>query len=137
MDDILKAFDTESISEAGAWLHLTLPGTDGVPAYLDEEKTKPMRIKLKGPDCDIWMAFQRKAIASMGAKDKRTAKEIAQEDSRLFGRMTLEVENIPGLDVLTVDSATALYLKYKDIRMQALQFVLDRERNFISRPASD
>lgn len=136
MNDILKAFDTESQSESGAWLHLSLPGTDGEPAYADKERKKPLRIKLKGPDSDTWTAFQRKALAQGDKKDKRTAKEIALDDSRLFAKLTLEAENIPGFEKCDIDTMTDLYFKYKDIRIQALQFVLTRE-NFIGKPAND
>lgn len=129
--NILALFDTESKSEDGAWLHLTVPGTDEL-AYADVARKKPLRIKLKGPDSDIWTAFQRKAFAKANDKDKRTNQEIAREDARLFARMTVAVENVPGYDKPDAD-LVEMYLKYKDIRVQALTFVMKRE-NFIGTP---
>lgn len=134
MTDILSLFDTEAQSEDGAWLHLTIPGSDE-PAFLDPEKTKPLRIKLKGPDSDTWTQFQRKAFSKVGEKDKRTPKEIAIEDAKLFARMTLAVENIPGFHGATGEKLFDLYVKYKDIRVQCLTFVMQRE-NFLQKPES-
>jgi hypothetical protein len=136
--NILQMFDTESASESGSWLHLTKPGTDGELAYADKGTTKPLRIKLKGPDSSTWTAFQRKAIKASGKKDIRTAKEIAREDSSLFARMTLETENIPGLklDEEEANGIFEMYLNYKDIRMQALRWVMNQE-NFTLPGESD
>lgn len=134
MSDILSLFDTETQSEEGAWLHLTIPGSDEL-AYLDAEKTKPLRIKLKGPDSDTWTQFQRKAFAKVNEKDKRTPKEIAIEDAKLFARMALAVENVPGFDGATSDKLFDLFFKYKDIRVQCLTFVMQRE-NFLRKPES-
>ena len=110
---------------------MTVPGTDEL-AYADVARKKPLRIKLKGPDSDIWTAFQRKAFAKANDKDKRTNQEIAREDARLFARMTVAVENVPGYDKPDAD-LVEMYLKYKDIRVQALTFVMKRE-NFIGTP---
>lgn len=129
--NILKAFDTVGASEAGSWLHLTIPGTDEL-AYADDKKTKPLRIKLKGPDSEAWTAFHRKAMKTRDKKDTRTAREVALEDAKLFANMTIEWENIPddtgkGNRELTTETAVKLYLDYKDIRMQALKFVMSQE----------
>jgi hypothetical protein len=135
-NDILSVFDTEASSEAGSWLHLSIPGTDGEPAYADKEREKPLRIKLKGPDSDTWTSYQRKAMKSQGKKDTRTAKEIAREDAQLMARMTLDIENIPGYAGSEFNSLVDLYLKYKDIRMQALMYVINRE-NFTQKLPND
>lgn len=137
--NILKQFDTESVSESGEWLHLTIPGTDE-HAYADEEQQKPLRIKLKGPDSNTWTSFQRKALRSDNKKDNRTPKEVSKEDAQLFARMTLEVENISDdeIDYSEADKEqlVQMYLKYKDIRIQALTFVINRE-NFIKGSESE
>lgn len=134
--NILKQFDTVSASEEGAWLHLVIPGTDE-KAYLDEERTKPLRIKLKGPDSDAWTSFQRKAIKSNNQKDDKTVNEIALEDAKLFAKMTIEWENIPDdkgkTQEFSKEAAINLYVDYKDIRMQALRFVMSQE-NFTRKP---
>ena len=134
--NILTMFDTESASESGSWLHLTKPGTDGDLAYADKVTDKPLRIKLKGPDSGTWTAFQRKAMRASGKKDDRTAKEIAREDAKLFARMTLETENIPGYEKADEAALVEMYLKYKDIRMQALKWVMQKE-NFTQLAESD
>ena len=126
-DNILSIFDTESSSEEGSWMHLALPGTEGELAYADKEREKPMRIKLKGPDSDTWTSYQRKALKAQGKKDNRTAKEIAREDAQLMARMTLAIENIPGYSDSEFNSLVDLYLKYKDIRIQALMYAINRE----------
>lgn len=137
--NILKQFDTVSASEEGAWLHLVTPGADE-KSYLDEERTKPLRIKLKGPDSDAWTSFQRKAIKSNNQKDDKTAHEIALEDAKLFAKMTIDWENIPDDNgeplEFSKDAAIKLYLTYKDIRMQALRFVIAQE-NFTRKPSHD
>ena len=125
--NILQMFDTESASESGSWLHLTKPGTDGDLAYADKGSAKPLRIKLKGPDSGTWTAFQRKAMKGSGKKDDRTAKDIALEDARLFSHMTLETENIPGYSAADHADLVDMYFKYKDIRMQALKWVMKQD----------
>jgi len=134
--NILEMFDTESASESGSWLHLTKPGTDGDLAYADKGTTKPLRIKLKGPDSGTWTSFQRKAIKASGKKDSRTSKEIAREDANLFARMTLETENIPGYEGADEAALIDMFIKYKDIRMQALRWVMNQE-NFTQMAESD
>lgn len=128
MNNILKAFDTVSSSESGAWLHLVMPGTEE-KAYADGDKQKkPMRIQLKGPDSDAWTAFQRKAMKSQGKE--KSHDETVLDDAKLFAKMTLGFENIPnddnGVLAFTYESALKLYINYKSIRMQALHFVMDQ-----------
>ena len=131
----LAVFDTESQSERGAWLHLVTPGTDEL-AYADDARKKPLRIKLKGPESDTWATFQRKVMQQQdGKKDKRSVDEIKREDARLMARMTLAVENIPGVDMADKETITSMYENYRDIRVQALTFVLHRE-NFIGTGAN-
>ena len=133
--NILSVFDTEAQSEQGAWLHLTLPGTDDL-AFADKQRKSPLRIKLKGPESDTWTGFQRRVMQSDDKKDKRTPEEIKLSDSRLMARMTLDVENIPGVTMDDKESVVQMYANYRDIRMQTLTFVLRRE-NFIGSPVND
>jgi len=130
MTNILKMFDTVSSSEEGSWLHLRVPGTDE-KAYADGDKQKkPLRIKLKGPDSDAWTAFARKA-AKQESKNK-TTHEMALDDAQLMAKMTLGFDNIPDFE-FSKDAAIKLYLDYKDIRIQAINHVANRE-NFIKKP---
>ena len=137
MTNILKMFDTVSSSEQGAWLHLTAPGSDE-HVYIDDKQKKPMRILLKGPDSDIWTAFQRKAMKSQ-AKEK-SHDDTVLEDAKLFAKMTLGFDNIPDSEgkslEFTYENALRLYRDYKDIRMQALRFVMSQS-NFTLKPSED
>jgi hypothetical protein len=132
--NVLKQFDTVSASEEGAWLHLCSPGTDE-KVYADDKQKKPLRIKMKGPDSDVWTAFQRKAIKSQGSKkDDRSPEDVALEDSKLFAKLTTAWENMPAeVGERTIENAIKLYINYKDIRMQALRFVMNQE-NFTQKP---
>lgn len=128
MTNILQMFDTVSSSEEGSWLHLNVPGTEE-KAYTDGDKQKkPLRIKLKGPDSNAWTAFQRKAMKSQGKE--KSHEDTILEDSKLFAKMTLAFENIPSESgqalELTQENAIKLYMNYKDIRLQALRFVMDQ-----------
>ena len=127
--NVLAMFDTEASSESGSWLHLTKPGTDGDLAYADKEKQQPLRIKLKGPDSSTWTSFQRKAMKASGKKDDRTEKDIRREDSNLFVKMTIETENIkiPEHEVTNEFALFDMYMNYKDIRMQALKWVMKQD----------
>ena len=139
MTNILNMFDTEKSSEDGAWLHLTVPGTDE-KAYADGDKQKkPMRIKLKGPDSNHWTSFQRKALKT--DNKSKSHDDTVTEDSKLFAKMSLEFDNIPNNDgsgklEFSFENAMKLYMNYKDIRMQALRFVMSQE-NFIKKPLED
>ena len=133
--NILSAFDTEAMCEDGEWMHLVVPGT-GERAYADPDKKKPLRIKLKGPESDTWTTFFRKARQVAGEKDTRTNDEVKLSDSRLMARMTLAVENIPGVDKSDKESIVSMYRNYQDIRSQALDFISKRE-NFIVKPVAD
>lgn len=128
--NILKQFDTVSASEEGAWLHLCSPSTDE-KVYLDDKQKKPFRIKLKGCDSDVWVAFQRKAMK--GKKDDRSKEDIDLGDSKLFAKLTIEWNAPPELGECNFENALKLYLSYKDIRMQALRFVMAQE-NFTQKP---
>lgn len=136
MNNILKQFDTVSASEEGAWLHLCAPGTDE-KVYTDKARKNPLRIKLKGPDCDAWTSFQRKAMKGGGKKDDRSPEDVALEDSKLFAKMTIAWENMPAeVGECNYEAAIKLYLNYKDIRMQALRFVMSQE-NFTQKLPED
>lgn len=128
MSNILKMFDTVTLSEDGSWLHLNIPASEE-KAYLDDKQKRPMRIKLQGPDCNTWVNFQRKSVRE-GDK-KKSYEDTVLEDSQLFAKMTLGWENIPdatGKDLpFSFEAAVRLYRDYKDIRMQALKFVVSQE----------
>ena len=134
--NFLDMFDTEAASESGSWLHLERPDQRGVMCYLDKEKNAPCRIKLKGPDSDEWGAFTRKAQKARGKKETRTNKEVALEESKLWSRMTIEIENIPGYEKPDRNALFEMYLKHKDMRQQSLYWVLNQE-NFIQTAEDD
>ena len=134
MTNILQQFDTVAFSEEGAWLYLCAPGTDE-KVYTDNAKKKPLRIKLKGPDSDPWVSFQKKVLR----RDKKAAQNVDDEfeDSKLLAKMTITWENLPvEAGECTYENALKLYINYKDIRRQVLHFVVNQE-NFTQRLPTD
>ncbi|WP_420013921.1 hypothetical protein [Tateyamaria sp.] len=57
---MFKFTDTIQMSEDGAWVHLKDRGRF---AYLDDDKSKPIRIKVRGPDSPTLQAALRKVNA--------------------------------------------------------------------------
>lgn len=144
MTNILKMFDTVSSSEEGSWLHLCVPGSDE-KAYADGDKQKkPLRIKLKGPDSDVFAVIARKGkfesdkrqakFQKTGMVEKpKTVAESALEDAELAAKMTMGFENIPEGKPDDVNSMIAMYLEYKNLREQAIDFAVSRA-NFTKAP---
>jgi len=134
--NFLDMFDTESASESGSWLHLERPDKRGVLCYLDKEMAVPCRIKLKGPDSEEWGSFSRQSQKDKEKKIKRTNREDAVYEAKLWARMTIEIENIPGYDKPDRNTLFEMYLKHKDMRNQALYWVVNQE-NFIQQEGSN
>jgi hypothetical protein len=144
---ILDCLDTEAKSNEGAWLHLRRPDSSRALLYLDDECTKPVRIKLKGPDSDTWTRYVRKEARKEALRrqngekpPEKTGAEIATEDARIFSRMTMEWENMPvGENDEPVpfdeDTAFEVYRKHKHLRAQILDHILDRDA-FFTEPES-
>ena len=128
--NFLNMFDTESASESGSWLHLERPDKRGSLCYLDKEMTLPCRIKLKGPDSEEWGSFSRQSQKDKEKKLKRTGREDAVYEAKLWSRMTIEIENIPGYEKPDRNTLFEMYLKHKDMRTQSLFWVVNQE-NFI------
>lgn len=120
MTDFLDIFDTESLSETGAWLHFEKPDGSGL-AY---HKDKPVRVKLKGPDAPEWQLFLREAQKS---KDDESPEEERKREARLFASMTISNE-VPGFE--KGDKNYDMYYKYRDFRRQATTFLLKRRDFF-------
>ena len=144
MTNVLQMFDTVKLSEDGAWLHLNVPCSNQ-KAYADKEKKKPLRIKMKGPDCNKWSEFklksQRAKPGKNGKVEEKSISEIALDDAKLLASLALEFQNIPdasGKSELpcTYENAIKLYLDYKDIRVQALSMLFDQE-NFMLQQEKD
>lgn len=139
----LDVFNKEAQANRGAWLHLINPET-GEPAYLDEEETKPVRIKLLGMNSSVFerekVELIRKARKNKNKKDKDITIEDLQknkeEAAELYTKMTVEIENIPSFDgngdlEPTFENLKKLYLEYMDIRTQAGDFI-GKDANFIN-----
>lgn len=127
-DNILNFFDTESVSENGAWLHFVHPHTKK-PVYLDKEKKKPFRMKFKGPQSDEWVSFIRKNRDSKAKPDYQDEKI---KDAKVFTKMLLEWENVPveggePTSKMDKDYAFELFFKHKDLRDQALYHIIAHE----------
>lgn len=128
-NNILKMFDTVAASEEGAWLHLNVPASEE-KAYLDGSKRKkPLRLKLQGPDSNVWVSFIRKASRA-GAKSE-SIEDTDLHDAKLLAKMTLGWENIPDNEgkelAFSYEAAVKLYRDYKDLRVQALKHIGNQE----------
>lgn len=144
MTNILQMFDTVKLSEDGAWLHLNIPCSNK-KAYADKENKKPLRIKMKGPDCNKWSEYKIKAQRAKPDKNgkyaEKTVSEIAMDNCKILAALTLGFENIPSNDgksdlEFTYENALKLYLDYKDIQVQALAMLFEQE-NFMLKPRED
>lgn len=142
MTNILQMFDTVKLSEDGAWLHLNVPCSNE-KAYADKDKKKPLRIKIKGPDCNKWSEYKIKAQRAKPNKNgkvaEKTVAEIALDDSKVVAALTLGFENIPDSSgkadlVCSYENALKLYLDYKDIRIQMLNMLFEQENFMLKQP---
>lgn len=131
--------DTKKICEDGAWVHI-LDG--GRPAYRDgkdgEDKSRPIRIKMLGPDSPTLQARARKRLAARikkrgksldVTKMSRSEIEAALEDAtdaiaENMADATLTWENMPGADgkdlECSPENAEWLYTTYPAIARQLL-----------------
>ncbi|AUR90857.1 hypothetical protein NVP1151O_16 [Vibrio phage 1.151.O._10N.222.46.B1] len=140
----LDNLDTESAQEQGAWLHLVNPAT-GELAYLDEEQTKPCRIKFKGWHSEAGKEsalkgrnkMMKEAVKQGKGKNKQTKeltiadlKENAITDAETLEALAIDWENICGSDGKPIDfSKKAFYnaaIRALDLRKQALEFIQDQ-----------
>lgn len=130
--------DTRKMSDDGAWVHLK----DGHrPAYdLDDngepDASKPVRIRVLGPDSEILQTRARKRVAARikargGSVDLSRMSEAEIEaflefnsgaDAQNWADATIEWEHIPGADgkplPLTAENAEWLYSAYPAITRQ-------------------
>jgi len=131
MSSVLDIFDTESASARGSWLHLKHPVT-GALMFIDAEQKKPLKIKLKGPDSNEWILFMRQGRKD-SASDVVDLDAEKDRDAKAYASLTLDMQNIPGVDKNNPDSVTAMYRSHKDIREQAFVHIVNRE-NFTGAP---
>ena len=135
----LNVFDTVSASNQGAELHLLHPVTK-LPTYADKEETKPLIISLLGTDSDLYTKeIQKKAKQYRRNTAKNKVDDIdfeksVRESCEMYAKLTTGFKNIPGDNKkeleFSFDNAFALYMKYKDIRVQVGDFIAD-QANFI------
>jgi len=147
----MDCFDSVSASEAGAWLHLTNLRTDA-PAYVTgkdgkPDETKPMRIKMIGPDASASKAKARKRVAALlkrrGGKmniAKMTEAQIgALLDEGQDGIIQNAVDATIGWENLSLDgkpvefsenAAFAIYQKYPAILEEVTEFLKERSNFF-------
>lgn len=135
---MFKFTDTRSISDQGAWVHLK----DGHRLAYDldkdgnPDKSKPVRIKVYGPDSTILQGKARKRVAarikaSGGSVDLSRMSQIEIEaflednsgaDAENWADATMTWENIPGEDgkplEFSPENAERLYAKYPAIVRQ-------------------
>ena len=135
MNNVLNIFDTVSAANKGAEMYLLHPVTK-LRTYADAEETKPLIINLLGVDSE---AFEKHALKMQRKKSRENAQQIktgkvpvetpesieqAKRDScDLYAKMTTGWKNIPdasgkGELEFNYQNAFALYMTYKDIRVQ-------------------
>lgn len=137
----LDNLNTESKQESGAWLHLVNPAT-GELAYIDEEETKPCRIKLKGWQSDagkqLALSGRNKALREAVKQGKKAQditlddlRENAETDSKALAELAIGWENIldkDGNDVkFTKENVKNAMLNALDLRRQCLEFINDQK----------
>lgn len=134
----LNVFDTVTQSNAGADLHLLIPGSK-MPAYADKEETKPLIITLLGSDSDAYTKELQKKAKEYRRNNKKSGNDVdiekaTREACELYAKLTIGFKNIPSGEKkdleCTFDNAFQLYMKYKDIRIQVGDFISD-QANFI------
>lgn len=149
----MKLTDTRALSEAGAWVHLTDIET-GAPLYWTdadgrEDATRPLRIRVMGPDS---LTAQKRANARAAAQIKRTRGQtnfaemtveqiagvlegVERDRAEAMADATLAWENIPGEDgepmAFAVEAAADLYARIPWVLDQLVKVQGDRAR-FIS-----
>lgn len=135
---ILSIFDTETASNKGATLTLLKPDTKEPALFKD----KPITIRLLGPDSDVYtkhIQAKSKEARRNAAKGKKESdldfEKIKREASELYANMVLSWDNMPTEDGKSTldfskDAAMAIFMKYKDIRIQVGNFIGEQE-NFI------
>lgn len=143
---MFKFTDTKALSEAGAWVHIQ---DDGRPAYWPDkkgkpDKSKPVRIKVYGPDSETFKEKARKRAAKllketggkndfgkMGLSEIEALIERGEENGPAeWADRTITWENVPGEDgspcEFTHAAAEALYANYPSIIAQLAQDAAER-----------
>lgn len=134
----MSKINLQVAAEVGADLHLMHPIDDEL-IYQDEEKKKPVKIKLLGHDSKAWRnknrEFSRKRTAAM---QKRKGKGVDftpsdEEASEMLAACTMSWENVlvDGEEIeFTKEVAYDLYMEQPWIREQADVFIGDRANFF-------
>ena len=131
----LANLDVKAAADEGATLHLEHP-TTGELLFADDEKKKPMTIKLVGTDSQIYNdILQRRARKQVNKRrpDKIDVAEARRKGTELLARCTLSWNNILNGGKNTkhsYEAAVKLYEEFPWIREQVDRFVGDRS-NFL------
>jgi hypothetical protein len=102
---------------------------------------EPVRIRLRGPDSDVYREFSRKQIQkrfARGNDPKRIndldMEEVEKDSLDMLAAMTVGWENVLDTDgteiAFSTEVARALYVSYPVVREQVDTFVANR-RNFL------
>ena len=133
----LKNLNLTETSSEGSWLQLVHP-TKFEPLFADEEKTRPMRIKLLGADSEEYRIakhtlankrLKRVAKAGGNAAAVVSSESIESDATYMLVACTLEFENIvfDGEEIpFSKMRARALYDDLQWLREQVDEFVGDR-----------
>lgn len=121
--DVLEDAYNEDLIENGAWHHFT--GPDGEPMYLDAEKTKPCRVRIRSilsPTYEQHMdrllenaSNRARRLKGEQAKQKLLREEMKKQQPQAFASLVTAFDNVskaqPG--IITPDTKDLLHFALK------------------------
>lgn len=129
----LEDFDTTQLSEEGVDMELLDPNGD--PIFQDEEKTKPVTIRVLGRDSEQFMRTQRRQIErrlqrQRGQRMRQIPiEELVEEQSELLAAVTVNwsgIEEKSASVPFNPANVRRIYKNYPWIREQVDNFIGDR-----------
>jgi len=134
----LPQIDTKSLADTGVLM--TVTQFDGDEPLI-AKNGEPVRIRLRGPDSDVYREFTRKQIQKRFARgndpkrlNELDMEEVEKDSLDMLAAMTVGWENVLDTDgteiPFSVEVARALYVSYPVVREQVDTFVANR-RNFL------
>ena len=134
----LPQIDTKSLADTGVLMTVKQFDSD---EPLIAKNGEPVRIRLRGPDSDVYREFSRKQIQkrfARGNDPKRIndldMEEVEKDSLDMLAAMTVGWENVLDTDgteiAFSTEVARALYVSYPVVREQVDTFVANR-RNFL------
>jgi hypothetical protein len=138
MEFDLPGIDVKTLADTGVWMTVKQFNSD---EPLLDKKGKPVRLKLLGPDSDVYRDFARAQIRKRLASDAAGTTQavpdfddIDRETNILFAKLTVAWEGINSPDGKPVpydhETALKLFADFPVLREQLDRFVNERA-NFL------